>query len=67
MEHSRLNRPCVIPDYGGAEIKALLRDPPHSSIVVRKSRRAAVSHSNVFSLCHTELADCGHFSKSNKK
>lgn len=66
MEHSRLNRPCVIPDYSGPEIKALLRDPPHSSIV-QKSRRDPVSHRNVFSLCRTELADCGHFSKSNKK
>lgn len=36
MEQSRLNRPCVIPDYTGAEVKALLRDPLHTSITITK-------------------------------
>ena len=41
MEHGRLNRPCVIPDYGGAELKALLRDPPRGSVVAPPPKKNA--------------------------
>lgn len=44
MEQSRLNRPCVIPDYTGAVIKARLRDLRHSSITGIKDFLTVVSH-----------------------
>lgn len=34
MERGRLNRPCVIPDYTGTEMKAVLRDLLHSSVTI---------------------------------
>lgn len=59
MEQSRLNRQYVIPDYTGAEIKALLRDPLHSSIMVTKNCLTLVSHPNTLFLYHIALVDNG--------
>lgn len=56
MEQSRLNRPWVIPDYAGAEIKALLRDPMHISIIVTK-KLSYYTESPKHFVCHIALVD----------